>query len=352
MTRRHDTELSEAAQADLHRARRAARWVGLIVPLVLASAATLLVALWIGRIPDPAATRWGFAGGPDGFGPSWTYLVLAGTLGFGLPALIWATVVGSSGEGAGRALPVWSSSQRFMAAFGAGAAAFAACLSVGLVWLQLDLADAADAPPAGWPIGLSFAAWVLIGLAGWLVQPAVTVVSGAHVPAAPLDLAATERAVWVGEAKPARWFLAVIGSVIAIGVAAAVAMFLFEEPLWILPGALALLFLVLLCTLSWFWVRIDRSGLEARSIVGWPVFRLAAEELASVDVADIRALAEFGGFGVRWAPGRFGIVLRSGDGIVATRVDGRIFAVTIDDAATAAAVLAAAGADANGGSDD
>ncbi len=40
--------------------------------------------------------------------------------------------------------------------------------------------------------------------------------------------------------------------------------------------------------------------------------------------------------------GRFGIVLRTGEGIEATREDDRVMVVTIDDAATAAAVLSAA----------
>ena len=40
--------------------------------------------------------------------------------------------------------------------------------------------------------------------------------------------------------------------------------------------------------------------------------------------------------------GRFGIVLRTGEGIEVTGENGRVMVVTIDDAATAAAVLSAA----------
>ena len=39
---------------------------------------------------------------------------------------------------------------------------------------------------------------------------------------------------------------------------------------------------------------------------------------------------------------RFGLVMRTGEGIVVTRGNGRIFAVTVDDAETGASILAAA----------
>ena len=52
---------------------------------------------------------------------------------------------------------------------------------------------------------------------------------------------------------------------------------------------------------------------------------------------------DFGGWGIRWGiDGRFGIVLRTGEGIEVTGENGRVRVVTIDDAATAAAVLSAA----------
>lgn len=53
-------------------------------------------------------------------------------------------------------------------------------------------------------------------------------------------------------------------------------------------------------------------------------------------------MGEFGGWGLRWAPGGgFGVVLRSGPGIRITRTNGKTFSVTVDDAETGAALLTA-----------
>jgi hypothetical protein len=50
-------------------------------------------------------------------------------------------------------------------------------------------------------------------------------------------------------------------------------------------------------------------------------------------------LTELGGWGYRVRPERSGFVLRSGEGIVLRLTDGREFVVTVDDAATAAALF-------------
>jgi hypothetical protein len=89
-------------------------------------------------------------------------------------------------------------------------------------------------------------------------------------------------------------------------------------------------------------VRADRDGIEARSLLGWPAFRAPIGDIARVEVREIAPFAEWGGWGTRWIPGRgVGIVMRTGEGLVVTRRDGRLFALTVDDAATAAALLTA-----------
>ena len=53
-------------------------------------------------------------------------------------------------------------------------------------------------------------------------------------------------------------------------------------------------------------------------------------------------MGEFGGWGLRLSvEGRFGVVLRQGEAIEVTRANGRRFLVTVDDAATGAALLQA-----------
>jgi hypothetical protein len=61
--------------------------------------------------------------------------------------------------------------------------------------------------------------------------------------------------------------------------------------------------------------------------------------VGSIAVIDARSLGVPGSWGIRVLPGRVTIVMRSTLGIRVTRRDGRTFFVTVDDAATGAALL-------------
>lgn len=345
-------KLTQAQQDDLARAMRAARWVGLIVPLAVLTAALVLVLVWMPRMPNPAATHWSGSGGPDGFGSPWSYVWMLALIGYGVVLMMWVFVAFGSRippMSPKRVMPVWSGYQRFLAAFTLGYAVFFSITMLASVVVQLDLTDAKQARGVGVPIAISFGVWALVTVAGWFLQPNVEVQRGTGQPAEPLPLAENERAVWLGEVRPSKAYfvlLAVTG-VIMVGVSALV----FFTPVdpgeqaakdtaTIVTGALALVVVLLCIMTAKFRVRIDASGLEARSVLGWPVFRLPAEDVKSVESAQISPLGEFGGWGLRWAPGRFGIVMRTGEALVATRQNGRIFAVTVDDSQKAAAVLA------------
>jgi len=345
--------LTSAQQDDLTRAKRTGRWVGLIAPLVVVTAALVLVLVWMPRLPRPAATHWSGSGGPDGFGSPWSYVWMLLLAGHGIVLMIWAFVAYASRMPAPspkRALPVWAGFQRGLAAFSLGYAAFMAIVTLASVAVQLDLSDAKQAGGVGIAMAVGFVAWVLVTVLGWFLQPKIVVRAAAEHPATPLPLAESERAVWFGEVRPSKAFLAIIGFAIVIMLGAvALIVFVPADPgeetaknIAAIAVGVLLLAVVALCIMTaWFRVRIDAQGLEARSALGWPVFRLPSDDVQRVDTAQINPLGEFGGWGLRWAPGRFGIVMRSGEGLVATRQDGRIFAVTVDDAEQAAAVLAA-----------
>ena len=344
--------LTSAQQDDLTRAKRTGRWVGLIAPLVVVTAALVLVLVWMPRMPIPAATHWGGSGGPDGFGSPWSYVWMLLLAGHGIVLMMWAFVAYASRMPAPspkRALPVWAGFQRGLAAFSLGYAVFMAIVTLASVAVQLDVSDAKQAGGVGLAMAIGFAVWVLVTVLGWFLQPKVEV-RAAEQPIDPLPLTESERAVWFGEVRPSKAFLAIIGVTIVI-MLGAVALIVFvpadpgEETVKnvaaIAVGVLLLVVVALCIMTAWFRVRIDAQGLEARSALGWPVFRLPSDDVQRVDTAQINPLGEFGGWGLRWAPGRFGIVMRSGEGLVATRQDGRIFAVTVDGAEEAAAVLAA-----------
>ncbi len=92
-----------------------------------------------------------------------------------------------------------------------------------------------------------------------------------------------------------------------------------------------------------FRVRIGARR-TARAVAGGLARRSRSRpaDIASVRAIDVDPFAEFGGWGLRYGlDGRYGVVLRRGEALEVTRVGGRRFVVTVDDAQTAAAALAA-----------
>ena len=109
---------------------------------------------------------------------------------------------------------------------------------------------------------------------------------------------------------------------------------------WQVLVATTLLIAILTVTMLVFRVRIDRRGLLVRSLIGWPRTRIPLDDIDDVATATIDPLREFGGWGWRIAvDGRRGVVLRAGEALQVTRAKGRVFVVTVDGAAEAAAVL-------------
>ena len=345
--------LTSAQRDDLARAKRTGLWVGLLAPLVVITAALVLVLVWMPRMPNPAATHWGGSGGPDGFGSPWSYVWLLALVGYGIVLMMWGIVEFSSrtpSPASERVLPVWSGFQRFLVAFSLGYAAFLSAVLLGSVIVQLDLKDPAQAAGLGATMSIGFGAWVFLTATGWFVQPGIEVRPNVERAVEPILLSTTERAVWFGVVRPSSTFIWIILVVVVIMLGAWLLVFFMpadegdgmaKNIATIATGGVTLLIVLLLAMTTWLRVRIDARGLEARSALGWPVFRLPAADVQRVETAQINPLGEFGGWGLRWMPGRFGIVMRSGEGIIATRSDGRIFAITVDDSEAAAAVLAA-----------
>ncbi|RGE20290.1 hypothetical protein [Leucobacter sp. wl10] len=342
--------LTEHQQRDLARARRAALWAGLILPISLVATSSLLLILWLPRLPDPLATHWSGAAGPDGFGPPWLNVVANAGIGVGMALMFWLIVHFGSRPSAGarlsggRALPAWSAWQRAVAAMGCGTVLFTCFMFVATTWIQLDLDDARDAPGVTGLMGIGFLLWILVAVAAFLVQPKVRIDRPGGGDAAPLALERTERAVWVGEVRPSGVFIWVMGgAIVFIG---AITALTFLDPSappfarWVMIGSTTLL-IVLGATSLWYRVRVDDAGIEARSILGWPRFRVPVSDIDRVAAGQINPLSDFGGWGWRWSPGRFGIVMRTGEGILVTRRNGGVWAVTVDGAQEGAALLAA-----------
>ncbi|KKI16972.1 MULTISPECIES: DUF1648 domain-containing protein [unclassified Leucobacter] len=339
----------DAASSDVARARRAALWVGVWAPLIVVALGVLLQMLWIPRLPDPIATHWSGSGGPDGFSSPWGNILFFAITGIGMTLIFAVILLIPRGRRLG--FPAWSSASRFLAAFGAATIVFISVLIVGLVQIQLDVADARTVGTVAGPMVAAVLAAVTAGALGWFVQPKVTVAAPASDDSEPLPLTEHERAVWIGRSLPNagyRWFA---GIMVVLMLTLCLGSLVGQFPgWWVLALVGALVSALIIITIG-FRVRIDAAGLEARSVLGWPVVRVRAADIDRVAASEINPLAEFGGWGFRWMPGRFGVVLRTGPGIVVTRRSGSIFGITVDDAETGAAVLAAAARSARTGSE-
>jgi hypothetical protein len=332
--------LSANEHTQLARAQLAALWVGLVIPLALTFAATVVVALWLPRLPDPVAVHWGVSFAADGYAAPWSLVALA--LGTGL-LLSGLWLVGSLQ----RARPhsaLWGPSFRLMPAIVLGTVTFLEIIAVGTARMQLDLERASDATGIGWLLGIGVIVWVAVTAGAYFVQPNVRISAPNAAVAEALPLAPTERAAWFGEVRPSTAFWCISVPTLAIFFGATLWSFVVgaSEVAWILLAS-AVMVTALMLTNTWFRVRVDAAGLEARAPLGWPVYRVAAEDVAQVSAVQIRPFAEYGGWGVRLAPSGFGIVIRTGEGLlIERRSRPRSFAITLDGAAQAAALLAAA----------
>jgi hypothetical protein len=312
-------------------------WCAVVAPAVLTTVAVGVQLTLLPQVPEMVAVHWDAGGAANGFAPAWTQPVMTAALGLGIPLLIaLATLPGLRRGDRG-------ASYRLMGALATALSALVAVMFTGALAGQVGLADARDAPSVVPVLIAGFAGAVAAGVIAWFVQPAEAPLRVGLNTARPLALAPGERAVWYGSATLGRAAIIVItvaclfvmgaGIVTWIGGEAAVA--------WVIT-IVAVLLIALALTTTAFRVRVDERGLTVVSLVGVPRFRVPVDDIAGVAVRDVNPMGEFGGWGMRSAPGRFGVVMRSGAAVDVERRSGRRFVVTVDDdAVTAAALLEA-----------
>ena len=299
----------------------------LVVPLLLLLATVVVALSWTPRLPDPLAVHWDAAMRPDGFGSLKDAVAIPLVIGLLFAAGMWA-------------LAFWvgrdTSTRRLAAGSAVGLTVLMSVVVLGSLSVQLDLADAADAPGIGHVTAWAFAGGIAGGVLAALAVPRdAPMPSSAPVdPAAPrTPLAEGERAAWsrTVTSRAGGW---VGGAAVLVNVVLAVA--LRTPSLLVLAAALGLL----LASMLVLRVGVDARGLLARSALGWPTVRVPLDEVVAARVVAIDPFGEFGGWGYRIGHGgRAGFVLRKGEGIEVERTGGRVLVVTVDDAATGAALL-------------
>lgn len=315
-------------------ARRRFVLVAVWLPVALAALGAAVQLALLPQLPATVAVHWNAAGQANGFAPAWTQPVMTVVFGLGIPLLIALPALPALRHGDG------GMTYRLL---GATAAAVSALVTVALTWtlaMQAGLATAADAPAVWAALVAAVVAAAVVGVVAWFVQPASPVRDAAAPAATPLALSANERVLWIRSTAMAPGAaVTIIAAVLATGIAAVVAWATGADAAWILAGTAALL-LILAATTVAFRVRVDDTGLHVDSVLGIPRIRVPLADVASAARVQVDPMGEFGGWGLRLSTGgRFGVVLRKGEAIEVARRSGRRFVVTVDDAATGAALL-------------
>ncbi|ROO85553.1 uncharacterized protein DUF1648 [Actinocorallia herbida] len=299
------------------------------LPALFTVIAVVAQLILLPRLPDPAATHWGFNGLPDSFGPRWIGPLLAGLLGAGLPALVVANALPGLRRGDG------GGAYRLSGALAPAISLFICVLMILTTVAQLDLATARESRLAPAWVLVPFAAALAVGVASWFALPREAG-SAPGSTVSPRPLTSSERVVWTGRATLSPIGLVLIGLLVA-GSWATVFLTAPEQT-WMAVGVAVLVLVATLTTMT-FRVRVDGRGLSVVSVFGLPRFRVPLADIASVEVVPVRPLGQFGGWGLRRIPGAFGVVLRTGDALQITRRSGPRFLVTVADAPTAASLL-------------
>ncbi|MGY4645930.1 hypothetical protein [Cellulomonas sp. URHB0016] len=211
-------------------------------------------------------------------------------------------------------------------------------LVLGTLGLQRGIADWTQAPSADGVVLLTLLAGIVAAALGAVLTPGDRPAPTTdHVPddAARLPLGAAERAGWVRHVR-SRGVLVVVVSVLLVP--ALVVAVVLRTPAALVPAVPVATLLV--ASMASFTVRVDGRGLAVRSGLGWPRQSVPLDEVVRAEVVQVQPFRDFGGWGYRVGrAGRVGIVVRSGDGLLVERTGGRSLVVTVDDAATAAALL-------------
>jgi hypothetical protein len=307
--------------------------VTLVLPAVVTTTGLLTQLAALPHAPAQIPLYWDNSGAPNRWGPAWLPLILTLVLGLGLPAVFGLSSLPSlrrGDRGPGFRL------------FGAQALGISVMLTIVTTSLLLrNVGTTSSDESRVWlPVFVGLAAGVAAAVVAWFLQPRGSRLLPARA-VAPLELAPSERAAWMHTASLPIPAVAVITAAATIVALRAGFGWVAGDPHGIaaILTAVALLLLALLATTVVFHVRVDARGLSIRSMVGVPRFRVAPEDVGSVAVVDARSLGVAGSWGIRVLPGRVTIVMRSTMGIRVTRRDGRMLFVTVDDAATGAALL-------------
>lgn len=282
-----------------------------------------------GRLPDPIAVHWSGME-PDGSLSQIGWLaVMLGMLALG--GLIAGIAVASTPDWGYRA-----TRRGFLAGILAWGG-FTLGVHASVLLANLDNFYWQDARTSLLAIPLVLIPSAIGFLAGWFLagnsdQPR----KSTPIPSVTLD--SGDRAAWATRVavKWARY--AFIAVAVLTVVTAALAGAGFAQVPWVTPIALAIVSAAGV-TLTSISISIGARGVMVRfGVIGWPVWRIKLSDIDSASVEDRQAL-EVGGWGLRITPYGTALMLRSGECLVIKRHRKKNVFISVDDAASAAALL-------------
>ncbi|WP_129664335.1 DUF1648 domain-containing protein [Phytoactinopolyspora endophytica] len=299
------------------------------IPFLVAFIGALLVWSWRDDLPSRVAIHWGTSGA-NGFASVEAVAGMIAAFGVAFPAI--ALILSF----AGRHDPTVA---RVVTGMTSGTTTLVTALVAGLVADQRGISDARDAD-------LSAAAFLgAVGLAVAVTVIAISLVprrtgSGALVPedAPRVPLSENELVVWTRSVAAGSLMVILLAAV--VGVTAITALLTGQWAVLIVTTILVGL-IALMCSIR---VTVDHRGMTVKSFLGWPKFQTPIDEIAHAEMARVRPIPHFGGYGYRIAlfgpyRGASGFIMRGGNGVLVERTDGKRTIVVVDDAETAAGLL-------------
>lgn len=301
---------------------------GLLPALAVLVALVAPLLVW-GRLPDPMASHWTVGGQPDAAMGRILDLVL----------LAAATAIVAFGPAVAARFPMPRAQARLLVAAAGFGSVLLATVRVASVRANLDASswEQAGNLSAGTML-VAFAAALIAGAIGWAAagsRPDLAPPTGADP--VPVEVARGGAVVWTGGAS-SRTALAVALGLVAIAALGAVL-----APPELRTALVIVLPLLALAVSAFGQVRVTIGPRGLRVTCGWlgfPRFGVPIEDVASVTVEEVSPMS-YGGWGLRQVPGAVAVVVRRGAGLRVERRNGRVFVVTVDDAAVAAGVLLA-----------
>jgi hypothetical protein len=289
--------------------------LGVLPALLLATIVVPLVLFW-NDIPNPMATHWGISGEPDGSMPPLALLLLVG----GIFVAMWGAV--------------WRVSSHYpyeTPSFAAGLIGAGGLLAT-VQWIAvLANRDRADWTDAGEFTGLHIVVAVVVALAagylGWRISGGSQGSDRPEGDRPTLDLAADQTAVWAGSGRGP--LLVAIGVVLLV---IAVAVWSWTSVALIGIALLVLTFAQVRATVS------ARGVLVSLGWLGLPSWTVPMSRIEGAEVEDVRPMS-YGGWGYRLRPGIRALVVRGGPGLRIVRSGTPDLVLTVDDAATGAALI-------------